>query len=164
MKAPLSFGENAKIVYQHPYTHWNHVLKNLSFVTKKDGSIDGKLNISANIENNLPLYLYLSAYGIDVNGVRISDSRLSVEVDRDAEASFDGSTKTTPVNIIIRPKDNTIFKELDGMMLYITGSPTPTKGSDGNSVTGIQLNSNKHKVLIKNIAFKVIGQMAADLN
>ena len=161
--APLAFGEEARITYRHPYTHWNHVLKDVSFVTDEKGNPKGYCLATADIENKMPFFITMSAYGLDVNGDSISTQRLSVEVLKQIPASADGKT---PVNIeqqiVIKPLDNGVLKEMDGVMLKIIGTATDEKGE--NSVTGKRLNSKNHTLNLKNLKMSVVGQLAVDMN
>ena len=115
------------------------------------------------MENKMPFFLSMSAYGIDVNGDSISTQRLSVEVLNQLPASVDGNT---PVNIkqqiIIKPLDNGVFKEMDGVMLKIIGTSTDEKGE--NTVVGKRLNYKNHTLNLKNLKMTVVGQLAIDLN
>ncbi len=163
LQAPMAFGPEAQIIYRHPYSHWNHVLKDVSFVTDEQGKPKGYCVATADMENKMPFFLSMSAYGIDVNGDSISTQRLSVEVLNQIPASVDGNT---PVNIkqqiIIKPLDNGVFKEMDGVMLKIIGTSTDEKGE--NTVVGKRLNYKNHTLNLKNLKMTVVGQLAIDLN
>ena len=161
--APLAFGEEARITYRHPYAHWNHVLKDVSFVTDEKGNPKGYCLATADIENKMPFFIIMSAYGLDVNGDSISTQRLSVEVLKQIPASADGKTPVyVQQQIVIKPLDNGVFKEMDGVMLKIIGTATDDKGE--NSVTGKRLNSKTHTLNLKNLKMSVVGQLAVDMN
>ena len=139
------------------------MLKDVSFVTDEQGNPQGYCLATADIENKMPFFITMSAYGLDVNGDSISTQRLSVEVLKQIPASADGKT---PVNIeqqiVIKPLDNGVLKEMDGVMLKIIGTATDEKGE--NSVTGKRLNSKNHTLNLKNLKMSVVGQLAVDMN
>lgn len=163
LSAPMAFGPSGRIVWQHPYLNWNHVLKDVSFMTAKDGTVQGHIEVTTDVENKLPIYLDMGAYGIDVNGDSISTNRLVVEVEQQVKASPDGTTVvTTPQTLYLRALDNSVFKELDGIMLKVAGSASDENGQ--NSITGQRLNYEKHTVRLSNIQVKLVGKLAVDLN
>lgn len=161
--APLSFGSDACIVYKHPYTGWNKITKDISFVTDEQGHPDGSYLISADIENKMPFHLDMQVYGLDANGDSISSEKLKVEVLNRIPASPDG---VTPVNvhqqIVVRADDNEVYKQLDGIMLKIVGRAKDENGE--NPIVGHKLNFKNQTINIKNIKMQLIGQLAIDCN
>ncbi len=163
LRAPLAFGSEATIMYQHPYTNWNHVLKDVSFIPDENGKPNGYCLITTDVENTMPMYLTMSAYGLDENGDSISTERVNVEVTKQIPASPDGKTPVfVQQQIIIRPIDNAVFKELDGMMLKMAGSAIDENGN--NVVEGKTLNNQRHTVILNKLKMQLVGKVAVDLN
>ncbi len=162
----IALGTEAKIVYNDKYTGWNDQVKDVSFVeTVKDGvkTIDGYLNVTAQVENKIPAYLTLVAYGIDASGQRIGSDRLAVEVEKTIQASKDGKTAAVTEEVIkIRPKDNGVFKILDGIEFKVLMTAKDEKGA--SPVTGVLLNAYKQTIKVKDIKIQKYGKVAVDLN
>lgn len=161
----IALGENARIIYNDEYTGWNEHVKDISFVEKNvDGvkTIDGFLKVTASIENTIPAYLTLSAYGVDVNGNAIPEDKLEVSVEKVIAASPDGKTPATTEEIIyVRPKDNSVFKTLDGLAFKVLMS---AKATDGKSVSGVMLNAYNQVVKVNSLKVQKSGKVAIDLN
>ena len=162
----IALGSEAKIIYKDKYTGWNDKIKDISFVeTNKDGvkKIEGYLKVTANIENKVPAYLTLLAYGIDANGTPISSDRLDVLVEKTIQASKDGKTAAVTEEVIrIMPKDNDVFKILDGVEFKVVMTAKNEKGV--SPVTGVLLNAYKQTIKVSDIKIEKIGKVAIDLN
>lgn len=162
----IALGSDAKIIYKDKYTGWNDKIKDISFVeTDKDGvkKIEGYLKVTALIENKVPAYLTLQAYGIDANGNPISSDRLDVLVEKTIQASKDGKTAAATEEVIrIMPKDNDVFKILDGVEFRVVMTAKNEKGA--SPVTGVLLNAYKQTIKVSDIKVEKIGKMAIDLN
>ena len=157
----ISFGEDAQIVYKDDFTGWNDEMKKISFVEAEDNTVKGYLKVNANIQNKIPAYLTLKAYGIDVKGNVIGQDLLEVTVEKVIDASKDGvnPAKTEEV-IYIRPKNNEVFKILDGLTFRIYMAAK--NGSD--KVTGVMLNAYNQTIKVSDIAIRKYGKMAIDMN
>lgn len=161
----ISLGESAHIVYKDEYTGWNEHVKDISFVEKDvDGvkTIEGFLKVTANIENTIPAYLTLTAYGLDMNGNPIPNDKLEVSVEKVIAASADGKTPATTDEVIyVRPKDNSVFKTLDGIAFKVHMS---AKSSAGKPVSGVMLNAYNQVVKVNSLKVQKAGKVAIDLN
>jgi len=161
----IALDENAVVVYKHTYRGWNDQMKDISFVENtKDGvkSIDGYIRATAQVENKIPAYLTLSAYGVDVNGNEISSDQLQVSVDKTIAPSKDGRTPvTTEVKIVLTPKDNAVFSKLDGVAFRVKMS---AKTSKGTPVTGVLLNAYHQTIKVTSLKLQKMGKIAVDLN
>ena len=162
----IALGSDARIIYKDDYTGWNDQVKDISFVEKEvDGvkTIDGYLKVTANVENTVPAYLKLSAYGLDANGNAIDDNLLTVDVQNIIKASKDGKTpEATDVVIYVRPKDNKVFKMLDGLAFRVLMT---AKGESGDSpVTGVMLNAYKQTIKVNSLKVQKFGKVAIDFN
>lgn len=160
----ISLGSDAVIVYKDDYRGWNDQFKDIRFVeTESEGkkNIDGFIRVYANVANKIPAFLTLKAYGIDINGNIVGPDKLEVEVEKVIKASSDGKTAAKTEEVInIRPKDNNVFKTLDGL-----GFRVEMAARDGNQqVEGVKLNAYHQTIKITDIKVQKYGKMAVDLN
>ena len=153
--APLSFGEDANIVYTDNLDGWHDDIEDIDL---KEG---GYILLTANVENRVPVYLNVDATPIGVNGEDIS-GEVNVEVTGEVAASTNGvDAAVSPVTVKITPKKGAM-KKLDGLKLIVSGSAKSTAG--GTTVTGIPLNAKTHTLVAKDINVKLVGTIVADLN
>ena len=153
--APLAFGEDANIVYTDNLDGWNGDIDDFDL---KEG---GYVELTANVENRVPVYLNVDAVPVGVNGEDLS-GEVSVEVIGEVAASTDGlEAAVSPVKVKLTPKKGAL-KKLDGLKLIVSGSAKSTSG--GATVTGIPLNAKNHTLVAKDINVKVVGTIVADLN
>ena len=153
--APLAFGEDANIVYTDNLDGWNGDIDDFDL---KEG---GYVELTANVENRVPVYLNVDAVPVGVNGEDLS-GEVSVEVIGEVAASTDGlEAAVSPVKVKLTPKKGAL-KKLDGLKLIVSGSAKSTSG--GATVTGIPLNAKTHTLVAKDINVKVVGTVVADLN
>lgn len=153
--APLAFGEDANIVYTDNLDGWNDDIDDFEL---KEG---GYVELTANVENRVPVYLNVDAKPLGINGEDLS-GEVSVEVTGEVAASQDGvEVVTSPVKVKLTPKKGAL-KKLDGLKLIVSGSARSTAG--GTTVTGIRLNAKTHTLVAKDIKVKVVGTIVADLN
>ena len=166
IEAPLSFDENASIVYSDTLNNLNDDIKKVSFKEKTVNGqtvIDGYLKIEADILNRVPAYLTLNAYGIDLNGDSISTDLLNFNVDTTIAASADGKTAvTTHLTIIAKPSTNSVFKTLDKIRFHLIGSASDKNGQ--NPIAGLTLNAYNQTLTIKNLIITKVGKVVVDLN
>lgn len=153
--APLAFGEDANIVYTDNLDGWNDDINDFDL---KEG---GYIELTANVENRVPVYLNVDAKPIGLNGEDLS-SEVSVEVTGEVAASANGvDAVVSPVKVKLTPK-NGALKKLDGLKLVVSGSAKSTAG--GITVTGIPLNAKTHTLVAKDINVKLVGTLVTDLN
>ena len=150
MNAPLAFSDDASIVYRDTLDGWNDDVKDLQLT---DG---GYIRMKTSAVNQVPIYLTLSGYGIDVNGKEISSSELSIKVDRTIDASSDGITKkTTPLTITITPINRSVFKKLDGIVIKAVGA-----ASNGVSpISGVTINAYNQTLKLSDINILIVGKI-----
>lgn len=160
----ISLAEEALIVYNEEYSGWNDTFKKIRFVeTEKDGQkvIEGFVRVYANVYNKIPGFLTLKPYGIDHNGNPISYDRLSVDVEKIISPSPDGKKVAKTEEVInIRPKDNDVFKILDGIRFRV--EMTTKQGNE--KVVGVLLNAYKQTVKVTDVKVQKFGKVAYDLN
>lgn len=155
VNAPLAFGENANIVYEDSFTGWNDDIDELDLA---EGTY---IEVTANVENKVPTYLTVKAYPVDAQGNKIED-KLLIEIPDEVAASTDGTTAvTTPITMKITPKVKNSLKQLDGLVFRLEGS---AKSANGNKVTGISLNKEKHTLKLNDIKVKIVGKIIGDFN
>lgn len=156
MYAPLSFADDACIVYRDTLNDWHSDVKD---VCLSDG---GYIKMTCNAVNQVPVYLTLSAYAIDLNGKEISSSEVEITVDRTIDASPDGiQAVTTPVTLKIMPKNQTVFKKLDGIVIKAVGA---SYASGKSPVSGVAINAYNQRLVLKNINVGLVGKVIYDLN
>lgn len=156
VEAPIAFAENAQIVYKDTIDEWHEDIEDFEL------SDNSYITFTANIENRVPAYLTLSAYAIDVNGQRMGDDEIKVEVSNTVIASADGETSSeTPLTIRVSQNDGRALSRLDGLVFDVTAS-----ASDGgaNPVEGMTLNSEKHFLIARDIKIKLVGTLIGDFN
>lgn len=155
VNAPLAFGEKANIVYEDSFTGWNDDIDEL------DLAKGTYIEVTANVENKVPAYLTVKAYPVDAQGNKIED-KLLIEIPDEVAASTDGTTAvTTPITMKITPKAKNSLKQLDGLVFRLEGS---AKSANGNKVTGISLNKEKHTLKLNDIKVKIVGKIIGDFN
>lgn len=156
VEAPIAFAENAQIVYKDTIDEWHEDIEDFEL------SDNSYITFTANIENRVPAYLTLSAYAIDVDGQRMGDDEIKVEVSNTVIASADGETSSeTPLTIRVSQNDGRALSRLDGLVFDVTAS-----ASDGgaNPVEGMTLNSEKHFLIARDIKIKFVGTLVGDFN
>lgn len=155
--APIAFAQKAKIVYKDSMDGWNENIKDYEL------SDNSYISVTANIENRIPAYLTLDAYAIDVDGRRMSDNDIKVEVDNTVLASADGQTsKETPITVKVSQKSEGALSRLDGIAFDITVAASD--GNNQNPVVGQTLNSERHFLIARDIRIKLVGKLIADFN
>ena len=153
--APLAFGEDANIVYTDNLDGWNDDINDFDL---KEG---GYIELTANVENRVPVHLNVDAKPIGLNGEDLSNE-VSVEVTGEVAASANGvDAVVSPVKVKLTPK-NGALKKLDGLKLVVSGSAKSTAG--GITVIGIPLNAKTHTLVAKDINVKLVGTLVADLD
>lgn len=156
VEAPIAFAENAQIVYKDTIDEWHEDIEDFEL------SDNSYITFTANIENRVPAYLTLSAYAIDVDGQRMGDDEIKVDVSNTVIASADGETSSeTPLTIRVSQNDGRALSRLDGLVFDVTAS-----ASDGgaNPVEGMTLNSEKHFLIARDIKIKLVGTLIGDFN
>ncbi len=156
VEAPIAFAENAQIVYKDTIDEWHEDIEDFEL------SDNSYITFTANMENRVPAYLTLSAYAIDVDGQRMGDDEIKVEVSNTVIASADGETSSeTPLTIRVSQNDGRALSRLDGLVFDVTAS-----ASDGgaNPVEGMTLNSEKHFLIARDIKIKLVGTLIGDFN
>ncbi len=155
VEAPLAFAEDARIVYKDSTDGWHKDIKDLEL---SDGSY---VEMTANVESRVPVYLEVKAEPMDENGNVISAAKLKVEIPNGIDASADGKQSvTTPISIKISQLEDDALKLLDGLRFTITGAAS----KDGKSVTGITLNARDHTLKLTDVLVKLKGKVIGDFN
>lgn len=153
--APIAFAEDASIEYTDFLDGWNDDIKDYRL------SKDAYIQLTANVSNVVPAFLNLEAIPVDVDGNVIPASELEIAVDGTIKASSDGNTpETSPLSIKITQKSDDALRKLDGIQIDVVGKAK----SDGNAVTGITLNAQKHTLKLQDIKVKLVGKVIADFN
>ena len=154
--SPIAFAENACIEYSDDLDGWNDDIKDLNMA---DGAY---VQLSAQVTSCVPAYLSVKAIPVDVYGREISKDELEVEITGEIKASADGTTPaTSPLSVKILQKKADAFKKLDGLKVVVSGK---AKASDGNAVTGVVLNAEKHTLKLNDIKIKLVGKVIGDFN
>lgn len=153
--APLSFAEGAVIEYADDFDGWNDDLDELELA---EGTY---LRLTADAQNLVPATLIVEATPLGVNGADISN-QIEVNIKQGTvKASADGVTAvTSPLEIELREKVKGALQKLDGLSYKVKGKAS----HDGTTVTGINLNSEKHTLKLENIKVKLVGKVIGNFN
>ena len=153
--APLAFAEGAVIEYADDFDGWNDDLDELELA---EGTY---LRLTADAQNLVPATLIVEATPLGVNGADISN-QIEVNIKQGTvKASAEGVTAvTSPLEIELREKVKGALQKLDGLSYKVKGKAS----HDGTTVTGINLNSEKHTLKLENIKVKLVGKVIGNFN
>ena len=153
--APLAFAEDAVIEYADDFDGWNDDLDDLEL---SEGTY---VRLTADAQNLVPATLIVEATPLGVGGKDISNL-IEVNVKKGTvKASADGVTAVnSPLEIELREKVKGALQKLDGLSYKVKGKAS----HDGTTVTGINLNSEKHTLKLENINVKLVGKVIGNFN
>lgn len=153
--APLAFAEDAVIEYADDFDGWNDDIDDLELAK---GTY---LRLTADAQNLVPATLIVEATPLGLDGTDISNL-IEVNVKKGiVKASTDGVTAaTSPLEIELREKVKGGLQKLDGLSYKVKGKAS----HDGTTVTGINLNSEKHTLKLENIKVKLVGKVIGNFN
>ena len=153
--APLAFAEDAVIEYADDFDGWNDDLDDLEL------SKGTYVRLTADAQNLVPATLIVEATPLGVGGKDISNL-IEVNVKKGTvKASADGVTAVnSPLEIELREKVKGGLQKLDGLSYKVKGKAS----HDGTTVTGINLNSEKHTLKLENINVKLVGKVIGNFN
>lgn len=153
--APLAFAEGAVIEYADDFDGWNDDLDELELA---EGTY---LRLTADAQNLVPATLIVEATPLGVKGADISN-QIEVNIKQGTvKASADGvKAVTSPLEIELREKVKGALQKLDGLSYKVKGKAS----HDGTTVTGINLNSEKHTLKLENIKVKLVGKVIGNFN
>ena len=153
--APLAFAEDAVIEYADDFDGWNDDLDDLEL---PEGTY---VRLTADAQNLVPATLIVEATPLGVGGTDISNL-IEVNVKKGTvKASADGVTAVkSPLEIELREKVKGALQKLDGLSYKVKGKAS----HDGTTVTGINLNSEKHTLKLENINVKLVGKVIGNFN
>ena len=153
--APLAFAEDAVIEYADDFDGWNDDLDDLEL---SEGTY---VRLTADAQNLVPTTLIVEATPLGLEGTDISNL-IEVNVKKGTvKASADGvTTVNSPLEIELREKVKGGLQKLDGLSYKVKGKAS----HDGTTVTGINLNSEKHTLKLENIKVKLVGKVIGNFN
>lgn len=153
--APLAFAEDAVIEYADDFDGWNDDLDDLEL---SEGTY---VRLTADAQNLVPATLIVEATPLGLEGTDISNL-IEVNVKKGTvKASADGVTAVnSPLEIELREKIKGALQKLDGLSYKVKGKAS----HDGTTVTGINLNSEKHTLKLANIKVKLVGKVIGNFN
>lgn len=153
--APLAFAEDAVIEYADDFDGWNDDLDDLEL---SEGTY---VRLTADAQNLVPATLIVEATPLGLEGTDISNL-IEVNVKKGTvKASADGVTAVnSPLEIELREKVKCGLQKLDGLSYKVKGKAS----HDGTTVTGINLNSEKHTLKLENIKVKLVGKVIGNFN
>ena len=153
--APLAFAEDAVIEYADDFDGWNDDLDDLELA---EGTY---VRLTADAQNLVPATLIVEATPLGLEGTDISNL-IEVNVKKGTvKASADGVTAVnSPLEIELREKVKGALQKLDGLSYKVKGKAS----HDGTTVTGINLNSEKHTLKLENIKVKLVGKVIGNFN
>lgn len=153
--APLAFAEDAVIEYADDFDGWNDDLDDLEL---SEGTY---VRLTADAQNLVPATLIVEATPLGQEGTDISNL-IEVNIKKGTvKASADGvKAATSPLEIELREKVKGGLQKLDGLSYKVKGKAS----HDGTTVTGINLNSEKHTLKLENIKVKLVGKVIGNFN
>lgn len=153
--APLAFAEDAVIEYADDFDGWNDDLDDLEL---SEGTY---VRLTADAQNLVPATLIVEATPLGLEGTDISNL-IEVNVKKGTvKVSADGVTaENSPLEIELREKVKGGLQKLDGLSYKVKGKAS----HDGTTVTGINLNSEKHTLKLANIKVKLVGKVIGNFN
>lgn len=153
--APLAFAEDAVIEYADDFDGWNDDLDDLEL---SEGTY---VRLTVDAQNLVPATLIVEATPLGLEGTDISNL-IEVNVKKGTvKASADGVTAVnSPLEIELREKVKGALQKLDGLSYKVKGKAS----HDGTTVTGINLNSEKHTLKLENIKVKLVGKVIGNFN
>lgn len=153
--APLAFAQDAVIEYADDFDGWNDDLDDLEL---SEGTY---VRLTADAQNLVPATLIVEATPLGVGGTDISNL-IEVNVKKGTvKASADGVTAVnSPLEIELREKVKGALQKLDGLSYKVKGKAS----HDGTTMTGINLNSEKHTLKLENINVKLVGKVIGNFN
>lgn len=153
--APLAFAEDAVIEYADDFDGWNDDLDDLEL---SEGTY---VRLTADAQNLVPATLIVEATPLGLEGTDISNL-IEVNVKKGTvKASADGVTaENSPLEIELREKVKGGLQKLDGLSYKVKGKAS----HNGTTVTGINLNSEKHTLKLENIKVKLVGKVIGNFN
>lgn len=153
--APLAFAEDAVIEYADDFDGWNDDLDDLEL---SEGTY---VRLTADAQNLVPATLIVEVTPLGLEGTDISNL-IEVNVKKGTvKASADGVTAVnSPLEIELREKVKGGLQKLDGLSYKVKGKAS----HDGTTVTGINLNSEKHTLKLENIKVKLVGKVIGNFN
>ena len=153
--APLAFAEDAVIEYADDFDGWNDDLDDLEL---SEGTY---VRLTADAQNLVPATLIVEATPLGLESTDISNL-IEVNVKKGTvKASADGVTAVnSPLEIELREKVKGGLQKLDGLSYRVKGKAS----HDGTTVTGINLNSEKHTLKLENIKVKLVGKVIGNFN
>ena len=153
--APLAFAEDAVIEYADDFDGWNDDLDDLEL---SEGTY---VRLTADAQNLVPATLIVEATPLGLEGTDISNL-IEVNVKKGTvKASADGVTAVnSPLEIELREKVKGGLQKLDGLSYKVKGKAS----HGGTTVTGINLNSEKHTLKLENIKVKLVGKVIGNFN
>lgn len=153
--APLAFAEDAVIEYADDFDGWNDDLDDLEL---SEGTY---VRLTADAQNLVPATLIVEATPLGLEGTDISNL-IEVNVKKGTvKASADGVTAVnSPLEIELREKVKGGLQKLDGLSYKVKGKAS----HDRTTVTGINLNSEKHTLKLENIKVKLVGKVIGNFN
>lgn len=163
---PLQLDADAAIAYTDSIDDLNKTVKKLSFKESTVGdptSIDGSLELEADITNRLPTYLTLTAWGTNLQGDSIPQSQLSVVVDKTVDAASDTQTPaTTHLTVTVKPQSNNVLHSLEGLQFRFRATASDANGN--NAIVGKTINAKTQTITVKNIKLTKTGKLVGNFN
>lgn len=141
---PLSFGPKTNITYTETIDGWEADLEDAEFK---------EVEVSMTAKNEIPLNIKLTADAIDVNGDKLEN--VKVDLDVDIKPGLLNNPVSQEITFTLATTDGTI-KGLDGIKLNVIATSGENSGNES-------LNEN-HTIQFTNIKLKLVGGITMDLN
>lgn len=151
INVPFAFGPNLTIVYRDTVDGWREDIEDYEIT---------QVNVTATVENKIPLDLHLTATALTTDGVNALPLDGVTAVVRVPSQDNDDIKANSTTDIVIEIVEETPgqVKQLDGLALRVTAD-----GSSEVSADNRILNSNQ-TLQLRNVKLKVPGGVKIDLN
>lgn len=159
LNAPLEFGKYFQIVYNDTIDGWTEDIEDYEMK---------EVVVTLNAKNTIPLNLDIEAFALDVNGNEMPDVKIEVEgniaaAEKD-EQTGETKEKTSALTITLTKDDGSRIKNLDGLILRLTGCAVPEDKREEVTDFDAQILNANQTLKLEDLKLRIKGGVTMDLN
>lgn len=159
LNAPLKFGKDFQIVYNDTINGWTEDIEDYEMK---------EVVVTLNAKNTIPLNLDIEAFALDVNGNEMPDVKIEVEgniaaAEKD-EQTGETKEKTSALTITLTKDDGSRIKNLDGLILRLTGCAVPEDKREEVTDFDAQILNANQTLKLEDLKLRIKGGVTMDLN
>lgn len=159
LNAPLKFGKDFQIVYNDTINGWTEDIEDYEMK---------EVVVTLNAKNTIPLNLDIEAFALDVNGNEMPDVKIEVEgniaaAEKD-EQTGETKEKTSALTITLKKDDGSRIKNLDGLILRLTGCAVPEDKREEVTDFDAQILNANQTLKLEDLKLRIKGGVTMDLN